>query len=147
MSWSSLGNFRCLFPHFQTSGFPHTEPAMFGRVSPSFHIPASTLAIMPPIRLHDPRRSSERCDRRGKNGGSSGVPGGWCWVVRRKLLFSNDLWRKTGHSVYRTQATELKRLTMNLRKQPPGTPEEPKPNGCEYGNPDPSDSKNSMDPR
>src|SRR5208337_5101944 len=53
--------------------------------------------------------------------GSSGVPGGWCWVVRRKLLFSNDLWRKTGHSVYRTQATELKRLTMNLRKQPPGT--------------------------
>src|SRR5208337_452501 len=57
--------------------------------------------------------------------GSSGVPGGWCWVVRRKLLFSNDLWRKAGHSVYRTQVTEIKRLTMNLRKQPPGTPEEP----------------------
>src|SRR5271167_3134662 len=56
--------------------------------------------------------------------GSSGVPGGWCCVVRRKLLFSNDLWRKAGHSVYRTQATEIKRFTMNLREQPPGTPEE-----------------------
>src|SRR5271157_1884445 len=32
----------------------------------SFHIPSSTLAIVPPFRLHDPRRSSERCDRRGK---------------------------------------------------------------------------------
>jgi hypothetical protein len=40
--------------------------------------------------------------------GSSGVPGGWCWVVRRKLLFRNDLWRKAGHSVYRTQVTEIK---------------------------------------
>ena len=40
--------------------------------------------------------------------GSSGVPGGWCCVVRRKLLFSNDLWRKAGHSVYRTQTTEIK---------------------------------------
>ena len=40
--------------------------------------------------------------------GSSGVPGGWCCVVRRKLLFSKDLWRKAGHSVYRTQATEIK---------------------------------------
>ena len=40
--------------------------------------------------------------------GSSGVPGGWCWVVRRKLLFSNDLWRKAGYSVYRTQVTEIK---------------------------------------
>ena len=40
--------------------------------------------------------------------GSSGVPGGWHWVVRRKLLFSNDLWRKAGHSVYRTQVTEIK---------------------------------------
>ena len=57
--------------------------------------------------------------------GSSGVPGSWCWVVRGKLLFSNDLWRKAGHSVYRTQVTEIKRLTMNLREQPPGTPEEP----------------------
>src|SRR5271157_1516088 len=61
----------------------------------------------------------------GKLYGSSGVPGSWCWVVRRKLLFSNDLWRKAGHSVYRTQVTEIKRLTMNLREQPPGTPEEP----------------------
>jgi hypothetical protein len=43
-----------------------------------------------------------------KTQGSSGVPGGWCWVVRRKLLFSNDLWRKAGHSVYRTQVTEIK---------------------------------------
>ena len=43
-----------------------------------------------------------------KSVGSSGVPGGWCWVVRRKLLFSNDLWRKAGHSVYRTQVTEIK---------------------------------------
>ena len=40
--------------------------------------------------------------------GSTGVPGGWYWVVRRKLLFSNDLWRKAGHSVYRTQVTEIK---------------------------------------
>src|SRR5271157_4067548 len=61
----------------------------------------------------------------GYYNGSSGVPGGWYWVVRRKLLFSNDLWRKAGHSVYRTQVTEIKRLTMNLREQPPGTPEEP----------------------
>ncbi len=59
--------------------------------------------------------------------GSSGVPGSWCWVVRGKLPFSNDLWRKAGHSVYRTQVTEIKRLTMNLREQPPGTPEEPPP--------------------
>jgi hypothetical protein len=44
----------------------------------------------------------------GKREGSSAVPGGWCWVVRRKLLFNNDLWRKTGHSVYRTQTTEIK---------------------------------------
>jgi aryl-alcohol dehydrogenase-like predicted oxidoreductase len=40
--------------------------------------------------------------------GSSGAPGGWCWVVRRKLLFSNVLWRKACHSVYRTQVPEIK---------------------------------------
>ena len=34
--------------------------------------------------------------------------GDWCCVVRRKLLFSNDLWRKAVHSVYQTQATEIK---------------------------------------
>ncbi len=39
---------------------------------------------------------------------SSGVPGGWGWMFRRKLLFNNDLWWKAGYSVCRTQVTEIK---------------------------------------
>jgi len=43
-----------------------------------------------------------------KEEGFSGVPGGWCWVVRRKLLLSNNLWRQAGHPVCWTQITETK---------------------------------------
>jgi len=56
----------------------------------------------------DGRRRLSKARHRPNHLGSSGVPGGWCWVVRRKLLFSNDLWRNAGHSVCRTQVTDIK---------------------------------------
>jgi len=63
------------------------------------------LTLVGSVLVHTPSTGSNYATF---NQGSSGVPGGWYWVVRRKLLFSNDLWRKAGHSVYRTQVTEIK---------------------------------------
>src|SRR5271157_5728552 len=106
------------FMETQTKTGKRLTPSVFGGMLHSRH-------RWFPFRGTTSRTARGRGNVLANRDGSSGVPGGWCWVVRRKLLFSNDLWRKAGHSVYRTQVTEIKRLTMNLRKQPPGTPEEP----------------------
>ena len=75
-------------------------------------VPDLVTMLLPPFHM----RVGHLLHERGKiaislgpnDKGSSGVPGGWCCVVRRKLLFSDDLWRKAGHSIYRTQVTEIK---------------------------------------
>ena len=59
--------------------------------------------IQPSVGDHGAARSVLIADSPGFLHGSYGVPGGWCCVVRRKLLFSNDLWLKAGHSVVSVQ--------------------------------------------